>query len=111
MDGEGTMKKGRVTGKSLPFEWTVTWYFFGVLFFPVGTTTIICVTEGLHRSRGAGMVPNHMRRACTEAFVLGSSRCHVCVLQTEAPFSPSLLLVPRMNFFPFGQRVQKNPQI
>jgi hypothetical protein len=67
----------------------VTWYFLGVVFLPVGTTTIICVTEGLHRSRGAGMVSNHMRRDCTEAFVLGSSRCHVCVLQTEAPYSPS----------------------
>ena len=36
----------------------MTWYFFGVVFLPVGTTTIICVTEVLHRSHGAGMVKN-----------------------------------------------------
>ena len=67
----------------------MTLCFFGKLFLPVGTMTIIVVTEGLHRSRGAVMVPNHMRRGCTEVYVLCSSRCHVCVLETEAPFSPT----------------------
>ena len=63
------MKKGRVTGNILPVELTVK-------------TTITVVREGLHRSRVAVIVPNHMRRGCTEAFFLGSSLCHGCVLQT-----------------------------
>ncbi len=85
--GLWNMVESQERTRLLSWQWHV-WCFFGC-FFPVRTTTITLVTEGLHRSRGAGMVPNHMRRGFTKVFFLGSSHCHLRVLETWAPFSPS----------------------